>query len=100
MDNLEIKFNDVPHSKPIRAFVQSRFERWRSKQPVYGDTSEAAQVEFFRSPDEEKIGCVIEFRKGAASWKSMEYGKGIHSTFELALKHLTEHKLLVDERSA
>lgn len=100
MDNLEIKFNDIPHSKPIRSFVESRFSKWRAKQPIYADTAEMAVIEFFRSPDKEKIGCVIEWRKGNGTWKNMEYGKGIHGTFELCLKNLSEHRLLATERSA
>lgn len=91
MDNLEVLFHDLPHSKPIRRFIAGKLGEWMDGHKFRGARDELARVEFFRSDLDQKIGCYIEVRKGDSLWRNFEYGKGIQDTFQLCLKHLAEN---------
>ncbi len=91
MDNLEIRFHELPHSKPIRRFIDGKLGDWMARHNFRGARDEAAKVEFFRSAMDQKVGCYIEIKKGESVWRNFEYGKGIQDTFQICLKHLSEN---------
>lgn len=95
MDKIEILFREVPHSKPIRSFIQKNLSKWFFD---HSAQEAVARVEFFRDPADAKIGCYIEVRRGEKHWRNFMYGKGIQNTFQQCLKHLTPNTHL--ERSA
>lgn len=87
MDKLEIRFHELPHSKPIRRFIQKGLQKWIF-QNNHGEP-DVAKIEFFRDPIEQKVGCYIEVHRGRERWRNFVYGKGIQSSFQTCLKHLT-----------
>lgn len=95
MDRIEIHFNEVAHSKPIRRLIHANLKEWKKHLP--GDRTGNAKVEFFKAPSE-KIGCYIEIKNDKSFWRSFEYGKGVQQSFLTCLKHLTENTII--ERSA
>ena len=88
MEKLEIRFHELPHSKPIRSFIYKKFLGWLKKNQFIGSRDEMAKVEFFRSELDQKVGCYIEVKRGHMYWRNFEYGKGIQDTFQTCLKHL------------
>ena len=96
MDNIEIKFHELPHSKPIRRFIQKNLQKWIFQHPK--KELQLAKVEFFRDPIEQKVGCYIEVHRERERWRNFVYGKGIQSSFQTCLKHLTLNTPI--ERSA
>lgn len=97
MDRLKVRFHELPHSKPIRKFIESNFGEWMKRHSFEGKGDESAKVEFFRSDLDQKIGCYIEVTKGKNLWRNFEYGKGIQDTFQICLKHLSENTRLENE---
>lgn len=91
MDNLEIRFHELPHSKPIKKFIRSRLDGWLRDHEFRGRRGELARVEFFRSDLDHKIGCYIEVKRDGSLWRNFEYGKGIQDTFQICLKNLVEN---------
>jgi hypothetical protein len=99
MDNFEIRFHELPHSKPIRNSIRSKLAEWLKQHEFCGTRDEMAKVEFFRSDLDHKIGCYIEVKKGNTQWRNFEYGKGIQGTFQLCLKRLQENTQLQNDLS-
>lgn len=96
MDKIQVQFHEVPHSKPIRRFIQKNLQKWMFQHGA--NEEKLAKVEFFRDPMEHKVGCYIEVRRGRQLWRNFVYGKGIQNSFQMCLKHLTLNTQL--ERSA
>ena len=89
MGKLEIHFNEVPHSRPIKKFIHSNVMKWLHARLIH--STEWVRVDFFRSPLDHKVGCYIEVKNGRYLWRNFEYGRGIQDTFSHCLKHLVEN---------
>lgn len=99
MDNqVVIRFEEVPHGRPIKNFVRSHLDEWLASKRFFEKQNGVVRVEFFRAPMKHMVGCYIEIFQGASYWRNFEYGKGIQDAFGKCLKHLAENTRL--EQSA
>lgn len=87
---IQIRFHDIPHSKPIKKFVQANLEHILLER--FGHIPETISVEFTRGPLREKIGCYLEVHEGRHVWKHFDYGKGIQDAFLRCIKPLSAAK--------
>ncbi len=83
----QIRFQEIPHSKPIQRFVAKKLQTWM-KRFLTREKIESYTVEFNRSDSKDLVGCHIEITANGQQWKSSHYGRGIHQAFSQCLKNI------------